>query len=718
MTTKNVRRVLCAVWLACGAGSARPAFADDCATPVKSELKSLCGGFGGTLQADVAGVPGLAAQAPVKCAAGGTGDRVVVFARDESLAAQKPPSTRNGLLLDPNFPGWNPVSSAVSCSNLYDAVYGPPSGADSRPAAGKPVNSSPVTLKRLHDAINAPPKSGREAPEAAHDALKAYRAMVASSGGTVADNVQGTSTGLFTGAAEETLQILGTIVADRASAQAYALLKDKLEELLHCQPNSTSTAGFNATCKVLAPLRLQDIAMSRDAFMAALVSDGLSFIETKVDFQNVVDPILGSLAASVIVPLVVKAQQAHDDSAVRQIIDALVTYAERVLPDSSLTQQQSVVAVGVTAYVQCITPDTAADITKLLGLCDVGANVSKLAGSDTAILPAASLLAHDLVFMAMPTPRGGDVRPRIVRAVDAVFGTTCMLLSPPIPAPPPIPPTPTPAPSGTSPAAQTLPPTPSAPQLACAIPASSPIRTAQDALALAQPIIDDAIDGDTNAMIASLVLAMQYVNATLSDHDKRRVFAIIGGLLDYAATYTGPPASTSGSTSSSGADTSHDQRTKILESLTTMMTDRTGREGDVVASLGGSLRLIGGGRIGLQTSGGTFLGPVSLPLGVAITQIPGTTGCKCGVHVELDAVDLGQYLSWNKGPSVATPQAEDALSPSATIAVAFGPTMPFVVGATVGYSPSFVLDASKPDAKGTVNVGLVLGVDVPLIDLN
>jgi hypothetical protein len=710
--------------------------ADDCGAAIKSELNGLCGSLQGNLQAAVA-VPGAEAPPPVKCPKPGI-THVVVFERGESLKGRAPPSTHNNATLNPLYSYWGPVV-ATSCTNLYDAVYDAPT-AGAVPAVGNaqpvPVPASKqgvpsATMKQLHDAINSTSTSGAgPTADQAHTALRRYRTIIATSGGSVPEAVPGTSTGLFADAAQETLQILGQIVADRATAQAYALLKQKLMDLLKCQPDSTSTAGFNATCKVLVPLRMQDIAASGDAFLSAIVSDGLGFIEAKIPFANAVDPIWASLVTNVVVPLVTKVQRSPDASSVRQIVDALVTYADKGLPEVSLTQQERVVVVGVTAYLQCITPETAADTAQLLAACDIGANVSKLAGSDVAIIPAASLLAQDLVFVATPTK--GSARPRIERAVDMAFGTMCMMVSTPIPAPveAPAPATPpqgtAPTTTGANPAGPAL-PIAATPQLACMIPTAPPIKTAQDALALAQPIIDDAISGDTNALVTAIVQALQYVNSTIEDHDKARAFALIGGLLEYTATYTQSSTSSptsasmsgsgSGSTSGSGSSL-HSQRTQILESLTAMMTDRTGREGDVVASLGGSLRLVGGARVGLQEKGAAFFGPLSLPLGVAVTQIPATTGCRCGVHVEIDAVDLGQYLSWNQGASVATPQIEDALSPSTTVGVAFGPTMPFVIGVTAGYSPSFVLNTADPSSKGTFNLGVVVGVDVPLIDLN
>jgi hypothetical protein len=67
---------------------------------------------------------------------------------------------------------------------------------------------------------------------------------------------------------------------------------------------------------------------------------------------------------------------------------------------------------------------------------------------------------------------------------------------------------------------------------------------------------------------------------------------------------------------------------------------------------------------------------------------------------------------------VTTPKLANALSPSVTLGLAFGSSMPFVLGLTGSYSPQIVLDPDHPNSKGSINVGVTAGIEVPLLDLN
>src|SRR5262249_21389713 len=86
---------------------------------------------------------------------------------------------------------------------------------------------------------------------------------------------------------------------------------------------------------------------------------------------------------------------------------------------------------------------------------------------------------------------------------------------------------------------------------------------------------------------------------------------LLGGTLTYAATFAKPKDP---SNPPSEKDL-HEQRTKILESMTEDMSDRTGREGAWILSLGGALRVMGGARFGVKTRAHAMQGPLSLPLG-------------------------------------------------------------------------------------------------------
>ena len=94
-----------------------------------------------------------------------------------------------------------------------------------------------------------------------------------------------------------------------------------------------------------------------------------------------------------------------------------------------------------------------------------------------------------------------------------------------------------------------------------------------------------------------VVVAAEVVDlAWAQDKDKlskRSALRLLAGLLDYAATYAQP----SDAQGTSAADNAHAQRAKILESLTQDMSDRTGRSGDTVFSLGGREIVAAGGSV-------------------------------------------------------------------------------------------------------------------------
>jgi len=665
------------------------AHAADCAAAATNEVQtSICGSYpGDAIAVDLSAVRGDSSTVTCKGTTAAATNRIAVF-QQLPPAERKIPAEKPGYKLDAKTARWSAVvDSGRDCPNLVYALYAPVT------APGDP-NSPKDALEETRKALFST-LSKASAPTDAPRILKEYRERIAERNGLVAQ-LPGTSTGAEAVAAEA-LQILGQLVVDRATAQAFQVIKKRLLELLQCKDDYTSDRGFNKTCRVLMPLRIEDIAMSRDALIGALVSDVITHVEgTLKDNQKLktaVSASLGAVVATAVVPLVAEPKSVLDDTVARKVLNAVVTYASSDLANKTeaLTPAEKAMAVGVLAYVQCLNPpslpDQGADPAKLLAACDVGANVVKLAAAETAIIPAAQALAQNLVIIATPTPKGTDVRPRLIVAVDTVFDSSCMVLRD-IDAK-------------------------ATPTFLCDDP-STQIKSWQDIFAVARPIIDDAVARDTNALIAATVHALQVSDGTLVAADTNRVFVLIGGLLDYTATYTTPQ--TDGT-----SDSLHDQRTKILASLTTAMTNRTGRVGDTIASFSGALRLMGGGRISLADSNNhVFLGPLSLPLGFSVTTLgKPKNGCGgCGFHLQVDPVDLGQYLSYDGKATVAKPELEDALSPSLTLGVAWGTSMPFVIGLTVGYSPHFEIDPATPTHKGTFNAGLSVGINVPLLDVN
>src|SRR5262249_53598120 len=154
-----------------------------------------------------------------------------------------------------------------------------------------------------------------------------YRAQLATQQDGVKSSVAGTSTGAEA-VASEALQILGQIVADRASGQAYQLIKIKLKKLLGCNEDGTSQ-DFGATCAGLVPLRIQDLAMSRDALLAALVTDAIKRVKAFKDVDSAEHKALAGVLATAVLPLVTRPRAVLDDSVARAILTAITSFAAK-----------------------------------------------------------------------------------------------------------------------------------------------------------------------------------------------------------------------------------------------------------------------------------------------------------------------------------------------------------------------------------------------------
>src|SRR5690606_23551565 len=150
-------------------------------------------------------------------------------------------------------------------------------------------------------------------------------------------------------------------------------------------------------------------------------------------------------------------------------------------------------------------------------------------------------IANDLVATATVTPKGRDVRIRLVHAVDTGFADSCMLLR-----------------EQTAMSANTeqLP----TPELTCKEPKT--LAHPEDALSLMHPIVVSLVYRDTNSLIASIVHALELVTAkkgatranTQRDlkkakkeaesrtRERTQLFVLLGGLLNYAKTYVPRPS--------------------------------------------------------------------------------------------------------------------------------------------------------------------------------
>lgn len=145
---------------------------------------------------------------------------------------------------------------------------------------------------------------------------------------------------------------------------------------------------------------------------------------------------------------------------------------------------------------------------------------------------------------------------------------------------------------------------------------------------------------------------------------------------------------------------------------------RDGRDGSTIVSLATSLRATAG--IGFD---GEFKGPVSLPLGIAVDvlgkQAADNRGKTSGIHLELNAIDLGNYLRLDNDGEPEKPRWSDLASLSAGVGYFWGDhDMPFSVTLTGGVAPGAEVEMDVSERRWVGFAALHFGVYVPLIDLN
>jgi hypothetical protein len=529
-----------------------------------------------------------------------------------------------------------------------------------------------------------------------------------------------------TSIAAEAGQLLGQIVVDRASEAAYALVQRRAKHWLKC---GAGEQRLPATCAVLGALRLQDLAMAPDQLRAALAIDALGLINLLK--QKALSPRKTALGSGAIQPVfaasgegaapaagtpparcdeaaagprctVHKLVEDHVVPALARSVSNLTSHpAEamiRRLVDTGLAQlegkgqeklcalahRERILADVAVAFAACTVNGSDCQIMNVVEQIDRECEASPLGADELGY--ARSIAGH--FWQAVTLEKNVNVpaeSKRLVAALEGSFEVACMYAS---------------AERG-----------PYRCELQTGKHDETPLE-AYESVAIARDIMLAAAMRDGAALGRAFVAAAERMLPAAERKDVARGLRVLATLTAYAATYTG---------SSPSAEEGHKQRTSLLESLTRDMTNRTERAGDTIASFGGSLRVMGGRRISHTHAGErdtAWTPPLALPLGFAIDYLRDRPDGG-GFHMELGILDLGQYLAWDEGGTVATPELTSALSPSLALGYFWGRELPFFAGVTAGYTPSFDFDASDDtDRKGAVNLGVTFGVYVPLLDLN
>jgi hypothetical protein len=479
--------------------------------------------------------------------------------------------------------------------------------------------------------------------------------------------------------ANEALQILGQIVADRASGAALELLLERLRKALKC--STVSNSQFPRTCSAIDAVRLTDFAGSGRALLQAVLSDALDQVlkAENVALDDDVRKLGIDLIATVVIPEILRAADGKNAKAsstliAKQLMEAALKHlqnpdvASNAFKDGSVGQ--AVVLSAAAAFARCVASSRGED-GKPLDQCPIvdfareEAEKFGLSTNERALFAARALAADVLDALTLRKEEFPDWNGRVLRALDAMFATTCLLAS-------------------KDESLETCPAT---------LPTSRPANKFAW-LSVAHAMLASTLDRDVNGVLVGLSLVV--------GESEKKGLRLLGGVLRYAQTYTDRTLDPEGA---------HEERVKLLNDLTKEMTDRTSRDGDCVWSLGGALQLVAGGRLPLEGDEDVaFYGPLALPIGIGVQEVDG------GIHVGLGIVDLGQYVSWEPGLEVAEPDVVDAFAPSVTVGYAWGKSFPAFVGLNAGYAPHYRF--SENTSRGSLNIGATVGVYVPFVDLN
>lgn len=248
-----------------------------------------------------------------------------------------------------------------------------------------------------------------------------------------------------------------------------------------------------------------------------------------------------------------------------------------------------------------------------------------------------------------------------------------------------------------------------------------------------------ALDGDVSTVLVKSGMVLQeYLAAKCeeaSDKDKcsdgtrkvllrlRQATALIGAIASYAETYSVDDKSAEDQAAAREA------RKQAIESLIDAATERRGREGDTIVSIGSSVGVQAiGGQLRYDDAGSLserelVAGQVSLPMGVAWQRFRGKDAKIAGLHAQLSLVDLGQFLARSDGDQADDLTWADFVMIGGQVGLIIGsPSNPLVIGLDARWSPTLfesVTDETTSTSKrGALRAGLFVSYYVPFFDLN
>lgn len=232
---------------------------------------------------------------------------------------------------------------------------------------------------------------------------------------------------------------------------------------------------------------------------------------------------------------------------------------------------------------------------------------------------------------------------------------------------------------------------------------------AHRALASLRSLTVATITGDTRATLLAALSELGSIAA--SDHQRSvEATEALGALVEYSSSY------------SKDADpkTSADDRKKALSHLVDALTDRSNRRrGELVISAG-AMVAIGGyvthPTVDMNDDHIVGVPALTLPFGLAFDTMP--EGYNPGFHLQLNVLDVAQYLNVSTEGEVEDPGVATAVDLGLTLGFTLGSkNTPFLVALDGGWQPGVKI---SPDAKGygQAKIGVVTGFVVPFLDFN
>lgn len=256
---------------------------------------------------------------------------------------------------------------------------------------------------------------------------------------------------------------------------------------------------------------------------------------------------------------------------------------------------------------------------------------------------------------------------------------------------------------------------------------SQDVAAVLNSVRLARSIVTGALKGDIQWVLTGAAEFLQTVltetKVSVTSPDRLpKLWGWMAAAAGYLATYV----STENSTPEHAKEL-HQARKRAIESLIDAATNRANREGQVIFSLGVPVGAIGGAQYIRQSSEWSAMYPqLSVGLGVALQLLPvgklrdGTCGHGAGLHVQLLAIDLAQYVAYDSTGTVSRPSWSSSVTLGVQVGALLGTAKnAFLIGLDARYTPTLFPDAEgSSDRSGALRLGLFLGTYIPLFDFN